>query len=287
MIRLAILLLTRRWGLIIIGALLLIGGLIYSASSHNVSYTKLSHQTVAHYLSGGGDNKAYMEMEGSSNLYEVNETSFTPAFSADALTSNTIDFVYRPDQTDSIDVTSTNTSTHLQGDAYTVEQITVYDSNGQNPKTYVRQEYQNNPNGFYENNWPGGLGLAFLGLVIGGLAFILPGLLARRRGQTAYKAAPAAGGAMPPNAYQQQPYSGQMPYQQQQSYPGQTPYAQPQQYIPPVGAGQFPPQYPQPDPYPQAPQPGGYPPYPQQQGQPGQYDPTQYGNPNNFPPQNR
>jgi hypothetical protein len=76
-IRLLILLLTRRWGLIIVGTLLLIGGLVYGATSHQVAYQSVGKGTVAHFLSG--DNQVgYLEMDGNSALYVLNEGDFTP-----------------------------------------------------------------------------------------------------------------------------------------------------------------------------------------------------------------
>jgi hypothetical protein len=250
MISLIILPVARRWGLIIIGGLLIIGGLIYGASSHQVSYQSVSEGSVAHFLVG--DSTGYLEMSGSSALYVVNENDFTPTIDGTNTFGNgdNISFVYRTDETTDIDQTST-IGTHLVGSGYTIVELTVFSDSGQ--KVFKTTDYAQNPNGFEQNNWLAGGALAFVGLIIVGLAFVLPARRKKNIVQPEYN--PAMIG-MPgqPNPYQQ-------PYQQ--------PYQAPGQYN----------QYPS--------QPNQYnPPYNQQYGQaqPGQYEPTQVANPYNQPP---
>jgi len=271
MIRLIILLFTRRWGLIIVGALLLIGGLIYGANSHSVSYQKVSEGTVAHFLSGGSSNTGYLQMSGSPTLYVLNENDFTP--SINGINSfgdgDHVSFIYRTDGTTDIDQTST-IGTHLVGPAYTVVELTVFASNGQ--QVYNTSDYSKNPNGFYQNNWGLGGTLAFIGLLIVGLAFVLPSLLKKK--QPAYNAAvPGSNLGMQGQPYQQpyqQPYPAPTGYEQ---YPPQQPGQYPQSPPPPQQAGQ----------YPQSSYNQPYQPY--GQAQPGQFDPTQVANPYNQPPQ--
>ncbi len=265
MIRLVILLFTRRWGLIIVGALVLIGGLIYGANSHSVAYKSVSQGSVAHFLSSDSDNTGYLQMSGSPTLYILNKSDFTPAINSTNTfgDGDSISFVYRSDGTTNIDQTST-IGTHLVGPAYTVIEFTVYSSNGQ--QVFTTSDYAKNPNGFYQNNWLAGSAIAFIGLIIVGLAFVLPAL--RKKKQPAYMA-PSIGMQGSPNPYQQ-------PFQQ--------PYQQPYQV--PTGYEQYPPQQPNqyPPPYGQAST--SYTPYdPNGQAQPGQYEPTQVVNPYNQPPQ--
>jgi len=271
MIRLIILLFTRRWGLIIVGALVLIGGLIYGASSHNVAYQSVSPGSVAHFLSGDSGT-GYLQMTGSPKLYVLNESDFTPALSGTNTfgDGDNISFVYRTDSTTDIDQTST-IGTHLVGPAYTVVELTVFSSNGQ--QVFKTSDYSQNPNGFYQNNWLAGGAIAFVGLIILALAFVLPSILKKKQ-QPAYNEATMGMGLQgQPNPYQQ---PNQPPYQQ----PFQPPYQQPNQppYQDPASYGQYPPQ-----------QPGQYPPPPYNQpygqAQPEQYDPTQVANPYNQPPQ--
>lgn len=266
MIRLAILLLTRRWGLIIVGAALLIGGLIYGANSHSVAYKSVGQGTVAHFLAG--DSTGYLKMDNSSTLYVLNENDFTPTINGTNTFANgdTISFVYRTDGTTNIDETST-IGTHLSGPAYTIVELTVYANGGQ--KVYNTADYSQHPSGFYQNNWLVGGAIAFIGFIIVDLAFILPLILKKKKVQTAYSpVAMGMQGQGQPNPYQQ-PYQNPGQYNQYDQY-GQ--YNQDNAYPPqpPQQQGQYPP-----SPYNQ----------PYGQAQPGQYEPTQRADPYKQPPQ--
>src|SRR5437588_9684100 len=115
----------RRWGLISIGILLIACGLIYGVIPHQTPYQSIPKSFLAHYLSGRGI--GYMQLEKSSGLYIVNEGDFLPAYSADYLNHGNIliSFLYRTDETTSIDVSSSN-HVHLVGQAFPVVLITVY-----------------------------------------------------------------------------------------------------------------------------------------------------------------
>ncbi len=258
--RLAILLLTRRWGLIVVGAVLVLAGLIVGANSHQVTYQTVNKGTIIHYLYGGGsdDNDAYIELQDGS-LYFLNESDFTPTLNSDSIKSQVASIVYDSANTKSIDVSSSNTSTHLSGTGDQVVQLVSFDDGGQNPTTFTTSEYHQNPSGFYQNDWGWGGVLLVLGLLIGGAALLvpmlMPGLAAKaKQGSPGFSMSP------PANAYQQ-------PLNEQ---PGPYPSANPSYPYP--GAAQYPPQ-------------GGYPPHPAQYGQPSQgpVAPTQYGQPPQAP----
>ena len=286
LIRLAILLLTRRWGLIVVGVVLVLVGLIMGASSHRVSYRTVNQGTIIHYLYGqtdsGGDanNDAYIQLQDGS-LYFLNESDFTPTLNSDTIQSQSVTLIYDPSDTKSIDANSSNTSTHLSGTGDGVVQLTSFDNSGQNPKVFTTSEYTQHPNGFYSNNWPTGIALLLLGLLISGAALVLPRFIGKKN-QAGFSMTPPAGGVppmgpvpnsyAPPNAYQR-PYTNPTQYAPQggyTQYPGATPYGQP-------------PQAPQAPAYPaqspQAPQAPAYPPAP------GSYGATQYGSPYDGPPQ--
>ena len=80
MVRLLFLLLTTRWGLTIVGALLTIGGLVYGIGSHAVTYQSVSQDTVIHYLSPADTSSStgYLQLQNDPNLYVINESDFTP-----------------------------------------------------------------------------------------------------------------------------------------------------------------------------------------------------------------
>lgn len=260
---------------VLLGGALIIFGVIIGDTSHQVTYNAVNQETIAHFLSGdssSSDQRGYLQFEHDSKLYLINESDFTPRVNGSSFgDGDVISFVYRTDSPTSIDVSATNTSTHLVGDAFTVEQITVPPSgNVQRPTIYTSSEYSQNPRGFTQNNWLWGALVIVLGLIVGALSFFLPMLRGRNRGQ----AQPASivtpigvdmpfGAQPPPNAYGQ----FNTPPQYPQQAPGQ--FQRPPFTPPP---GQFnTPQYPQ--------QPGQFnmpPQYPQQGGS---YEPTQRADP--------
>ncbi len=275
----------------LLGGALIIFGVLFGSTSHQVTYNPVNQETIAHFLSGdssSSDQKGYLQFERDPKLYLINESDFTPKVDGNSFgDGDVISFVYRTDSPTTIDVSATNTSTHLVGDAYTVEQITVPGSNGQGSKVYTSSEYSQNPRGFDQNNWPIGALVIALGLIVAALAFFLPML----RGRNRNKAQPASiatpiridmpFGAQPPvNAYGQFNTPPQYP---QQPYQDPAQFQRPQ-FTPPPGQFNTPPQYPQqpgqfnvPPQYPQQPGQFNVPPQYPQQG--GSYEPTQRADP--------
>ena len=280
MIRLLLFLLTRRWGLIVLGSLLTLGGLGLGASSHQVAYQTLHQGGAFRFIAvdGGTD---YILLN--ATYYVIHENDVSPAFDGPAFgRNNNLTFgslTYRTDSS-SIDVKLTN-GTQLQGTAYTVEQFVVTDTSGSNQQTYTTSEFTQNPNGFYENDWAGGIGLLVVGLIIAGLAFFIPRLRGKNKMQPGLSTAPAGLPiGTPPQVYPyQQPYQGPVSYPQYQpqSYQPPTHYSQPPY---PVQAGQSNPvQW-----TPPSHQPVQYPQYPHQPGQhyqqqSGSYEPGRPANP--------
>jgi hypothetical protein len=207
---------TRRLFFIILGIVLLGWGLFLGIRSHQVHYSTVSRGTIAHYLADEDQHTGYLQMDGSSTLYLVNETDFQPVINGTSTFQDgmSISLVYRPDQTTNIDAQST-LGTHLQGDAYTVMALTLYNDNGQVQQQFVSSTYRSNPSGFYENDWPAGAALAAVGLVILVLAF----LLGRSR------QVPMAGmpGAPFPGSAPGSQYTGSYPPQGYGQYPQQAP----------------------------------------------------------------
>ncbi|GAC1566471.1 MAG: hypothetical protein NVS3B14_09020 [Ktedonobacteraceae bacterium] len=266
LIRLLRLLLTRRWGWIVLGVVLVVAGVILGASSHQVSYQTINNGSFTPYVVQGGTD--YLQVANTSTYYVINEADLSPHFDGKTVftSKNNIFSIITRSDTEDVDVQLTD-GTHLQGSGYQVEQIKQLDSNGQPLQTYSTSEYTQNPNGFYENNWGGGATLIVLGLLSGALAFFVPRFFKNKR-QKSFSMAPAAMGTQGQAFPNQQPNPYQQPYQNPSQYPS---YPQQPQY-----------QANQPHPpYPPQPQ---YPSYPPQQGS---YEPTQFASPNQTPPQNQ
>jgi hypothetical protein len=244
------LLLRSRFGYWFLGGLgivVILIGLLVGTSSHQVTYSQISNATLSHYLAqtDGSDDTAYLQTS-DGTLYTLHQNDFTPTLSSDKITSRTISFVYNPTDTTSVDESSTNTSTHLQGDAYTIVQLTISDQNG-NRQPFTSKDYAANPQGFYENKWVGGTIAIIVGLLVLALAIFL--IYRKRKNRLAASAngMNAVGSNQPygappvyqvpgtpqynpnqagtPNPYQQ-PYSGTesyQPYQQDPTMPAQPP----------------------------------------------------------------
>jgi hypothetical protein len=180
----------RRWGLILVGIILALGGLIYGAIPQQTPYQNITKAFIAHYLSGRGT--GYMQLEKSPTLYIVNEGEFLPAFSADYLNHGQvlISFLYRSDDTIDIDASS-GTQVHLKGTASKVERIILYYQFGQPPVVFSTSEYFQNPNGYYQHNWMTGIALSFLGLIFIGLELFMTVRRGRKKKQLDFSRAPA------------------------------------------------------------------------------------------------
>ena len=113
-----------------------------------------------------------MQLEKGSVLYIVNEGDYLPAFRANYLNHGNvlISFLYRSDETTSIDVSSDN-HVHLVGQAYPVVRITLYHQYGDQPEVFSSHEYVQNPNGYSTHDWMIGIELSILGIIFIGLGY--------------------------------------------------------------------------------------------------------------------
>lgn len=229
MIRLAILLLSRRWGIMVIGAILVISGLIWGLESQQVTYQ--SYQQGSNYEIGAGtqSGNVYINAKGSSDYFAAFNGDFTPPIAQSNLDNwVAISFVARTDYSGLN--TSLNTGSTKVTEAHKIEKLVFYDQNGNIAASYTTTEYNANPNGFTQNNWLYSIWLILAGVVVFGLAFVL--------GKKPQTNASFSIGANGTQAYQQ-PYAQPNPYGQ--PYPQSDPYGQ---------AYQSPQQYPQGVPYP-------------------------------------
>jgi hypothetical protein len=226
LIRLSIYLVSRRWGWYLLGAILLVAGVVVGLTSHQVAYQIINKGSFTPYIVQGGTD--YLQTNNGSTYYVINESEFSPAFNGSSVFKNSGSFtmIARSDTQD-VDVQLTD-GTHLQGTGYKVEQVVILDSSGNPAQTFNDSEYTQNPKGFYENNWASGVALIVFGLIAGIAGFFVPQMLKNRR-----KAAPAApfvqGQPMQSMPQYQQPYPAYPPqnpvYQQPNiPYPQQNPY---------------------------------------------------------------
>lgn len=180
----------QRRSLFLLGALLIVCGLMYGAFPQKTSYQSITKAFLVHYLSGRGI--GYMQLEKSPTLYIVNEGEFLPAFSADYLNHGTvlIAFLYRTDETSSIDVSSDN-NIHLVGPAFPVVRIMLYHQFGQEPVVFSTHDYFQDPNGYYQHNWMAGIALSILGLIFIGSGYFMTVVRGKNKKQLDFDNAPA------------------------------------------------------------------------------------------------
>ncbi len=252
MVRLAIILLRNRWGLVLIGAIMVVGGLIWGATSQQVNYVNSQQNVTYHIGTGTESGNVYINADGSSDYFVALSGDFNPPISqSDINNSTALSFVARTDTT-SIDLNVNNTTVT---EAHPIEKLVFYDKNGGVMATYTTAEYLANPTGFYDNQWLKSIWLILAGVLIGGAALVYP-MFAKK---------PQANASFNIGA------------------PGAQPYQQPNPY---GQAYQGPEQYPQGAPYPSQ-QGASYPPTQPGYGQPGSnpYPPTQpgYGQPGSNP----
>ncbi len=172
----------QRWGLILLGIFLIIVGLMYGAIPQKTSYQSFTKAFIAHYLSGRGI--GYMQLDKSPTLYIVNEGEFLPTFSADYLNHGNvlISFLYRTDETTSIDASSDN-NVHLVGSAFPIVRLTLYHQFGQQPVVFSTHDYYQNPNGYYQHYWTAGIVLSILGIIFIGLWYFMTVVRGKKKKQ--------------------------------------------------------------------------------------------------------
>ncbi len=187
-----------RWGLIIVGLLLAIGSgiLIYGAGSQSAKSQIAMYQsirgTIGPYyasLTPGANlsiGEAYLLLDDSQSIYFFRGKDFnTLTFdSFVSFSGKTAVFIYRSDMPVNID--KYFGSDHVKGTGYQLVQITVFDSNGQNPQVFTTAEYtqylqtKRGVNvGNIQNKRGIGIVLLILGLMMAALAFGAPAIRAR------------------------------------------------------------------------------------------------------------
>lgn len=256
------LLLRRPWGWLIVGIALVIGGLIWGLTSHGISYQNSSQSGTFSWAIGESTGNVYIHPDGSSNYFVAFSGSFNQAITEDEMNKSVGLSYVAQTTTSTLDPAFDDNGTTVN-DAYKIEKLVLYDKNGNVQETFTTSEYQNNPTGFYDNEWLKAIWLVLAGLVVTILSIIF---MARGRGAVAQNSFSInAAGAAP----YQPPMQAPNPYGQPQApytppAPG-APYGQPQApYTPPAppsnpygqayqGPGQYPaqaPTYPPQPPYP-------------------------------------
>ncbi|MGH2480579.1 MAG: hypothetical protein ACRDHW_13065, partial [Ktedonobacteraceae bacterium] len=246
-------------------AVVIIIGLVVGVTSKQVSYIQSHGGTGYHVVPGERTGNLYINADGSDDFYVAFSSDFSVPQSI-LSAPGSISFIARSD-TSSLDPAFDAPDGTTVNDAHKIEKIVFEDNNGKVQGTYTTAEYNANPNGASINNWPAGLGVMGLGVLLAVLGLFV----SRRKQPQGFSMAPVGGVQQPMyGAPAATPYGQPAPNPYGQPYPGAAPMGQPA----PNPYGQPYPGQPAPNPYGQpypgqpAPNPYGQP-YPGQAGQPG------------------
>ena len=156
-------LVTRRWGWTLIAGLVVISGSLWGVSSHMTSYQ--SSQNVSYYITATNNGDVYIWTSDNSTFYIARRNDFSPPIDRTQLhLDSNFAFVAR---TDTVSVNEQLVDNVHTTQAHVIEKLVVYNANNNVVATYKTADYQNNPNGYYDNHWwPIGSGIILFGLLM-------------------------------------------------------------------------------------------------------------------------
>lgn len=245
LVRLIVMLFRNRIAMIVVGVIIMVVGLGYGSTSQQVSYIQSSATTNYELATGTQSGNLYIHATGSSDYFVAFSSDFqVPRSDLDSFSA--VSFIARSD-TSTLDPALNAPDGSTVTEAHKIEKLVLTDKNDNTLGTFTTSEYNTNPNGVYVNNWPAGLVI----LVVGLLLIVVSFVIRRQKQPQGFSVSPAGMGQQsmygqpPANPYGQPDAN---PYAQ----PNPNPYAQPYQGPPPAGQPYNP--YPPNPPYPPPPQ---------------------------------
>lgn len=175
--RFLLMLVTTSAGLIVIGIGLVVGGLIWGLNSRQAVYQTYSITSNYQMSQGTVSDNVYIKMDGSNDYFAAFMFDFTPSINPDDLDKTAeISFIARADTSTLNPPLSTDGTTITA--AHKIEQLVLYDQNGNIIRSYTSAEYLANPNGYNVNYWPYASMLICAGVLCAGSALFF---LTRKR----------------------------------------------------------------------------------------------------------
>ena len=227
--RLLLVLVTNSLGWVVIGTGLLIGGLIWGLSSHDINYQSYPKSSSYHVSTGEQTGNVYIYTDGSPDYFVAFLSDFPHTVSDSDLHSfGAVSFVARTNMSRLDPVLNTGTATINQ--AHKIEKLVFYDPQGNVLHTYTTDEYNAHPDSYTVNNWLYGGALMLVGVLAGGngLFFHLNGR--QRRMQAAAEERARLESMPSPFARELGEMPRPRPYQGTEQYPQSNyPYRGPQQ----------------------------------------------------------
>jgi hypothetical protein len=152
-------------GRLIIGALLLIGGIVYGLGSHDIVYQWVQQQGSANIISGNAlqGEDYYYHIPGSNTYYAIHAADFSPYPLPDTFENETASLQIEAGSAHSVSGTL-NDGTTFSGTAYKVVHFVLMDTQGQH--VFTTQEYRDHPASYYTDQWLIGGTVTILGFLL-------------------------------------------------------------------------------------------------------------------------
>jgi hypothetical protein len=165
------LMVTQRWGWTLIGALVLLTGILWGISSPIIPYMGLSEGSgqIQVFPTKNGD--IYVYPTDKSAFFIARHDDFSPPIDSNKIHMDIVlDGVARSDTIRVNDVIGDQPVT----DAHVIEKLVLYNLNNKPLGTYTASDYDPNTGGYYENRWwPGASALMAVGLLIASAALFV------------------------------------------------------------------------------------------------------------------
>ncbi|MBV9227970.1 MAG: hypothetical protein JOZ18_01560 [Chloroflexi bacterium] len=167
---------------IIIGTLLIVGGIIYGINSHQVTYRQAP---LGQYeILFADDGTYYLHLQGNQTYYIIKLADFTQMPDATALNSDQgfTSLIYQtiPEQ-----ASITLNGTHVSVTGYELVQFAVPATYQHPAESFATTEYEQHPQGFYDNRWVGAGILWGVALLFLAFSFLLRRILKKKPQDTA------------------------------------------------------------------------------------------------------
>lgn len=167
------LLVTRRWGWALIGALILLIGILWGTSSPTVPYMGTPGGADTHfYVMATNNGDVYIYPTDKSSFYIARHDDFSPPIDRTQIHLDILlSFVAR---SDTISVNDTLEGNLHVTQAHVIEKLVLYSQNDTPLATYTASDYSASSGGYYESRWwPVAIVLILIGLLIAYVALFV------------------------------------------------------------------------------------------------------------------
>lgn len=171
------LLVTRRWGWTLIGALIIVGGVLWGVSSPTIPYQNSltsSGDQIVYYIGAANNGDIYLWTTDKTNptFYVARHDDFNPPIDRTRIhLDSRVGFVNR---SDTLLVDETLAGNLHVSQAHIIESLTLYDTNTHIVASYNASGYTVGSSGYFDNRWwPGSSATILIGLFVACVALFV------------------------------------------------------------------------------------------------------------------